>query len=120
VIVNLPKPPHEGAVITLCGSTKFKEHFERYMKELSLLGWLVISVGCFAHSDLDDCHRIIEKKAMLDRVHLKKIDLSDAVLVLDVDGYIGDSTHSEFVYASSQHKDLYMLSVLEKEARKND
>ena len=37
-------------VITLCGSTRFKEDFERVNKELTLAGNIVLSVGCFGHS----------------------------------------------------------------------
>ena len=37
-------------VITLCGSTKFKDDFMRVQKELTLKGNIVISVGLFGHS----------------------------------------------------------------------
>lgn len=103
---ELPKPERIGAIITLCGSTRFKKHFEMYAKELTLAGWLVISLSCFAQSD-DEHHRIYEAKEMLNRIHLKKIDLSEAIFVLNIDGYIGHSTHTEIVYASANGKKMY-------------
>ncbi len=37
-------------IITLCGSTRFKDDFMRVQKELTLKGNIVISVGLFGHS----------------------------------------------------------------------
>ena len=49
-------------------------------------------------------------KAMLDELHKRKIDLADEILVLDVDGYIGDSTRSEIEYAKTHGKSILYLS----------
>nr|DAX01540.1 MAG TPA: CMP/hydroxymethyl CMP hydrolase [Caudoviricetes sp.] len=83
-------------VITLCGSTRFKDEFMAVQKKLSLEGNIVISLGVFAHSG-----DIIsnEEKIMLDEMHKRKIDMSDEIFVINVDGYIGDSTRSEIEYA---------------------
>jgi hypothetical protein len=83
-------------VITLCGSTRFKEDFERVNRELTLAGNIVISVGCFGHSGdvFSD-----EQKIMLDDIHKRKIDMADAIYVINKDGYIGSSTRSEINYA---------------------
>ena len=83
-------------VITLCGSTRFKEDFERVNRELTLSGNIVISVGCFGHSGdvFSD-----EQKIMLDDIHKRKIDMADAIYVINKDGYIGSSTRSEIQYA---------------------
>ena len=89
-------------IITLCGSTKFKEEFLTVQKELTLEGHIVISVGCFGHSDNDP--RIEASKEMLDAMHLKKIDMADAIYVVNVGGYIGKSTRREIEYASSRRK----------------
>ena len=41
-------------VITLCGSTKFKDAFIKAQKDLTLKGNIVISVGLFGHSGDDE------------------------------------------------------------------
>ena len=88
-------------VVTLCGSTKFKEDFMRVQKELTLQGHIVISVGCFGHSG-DVFTK--EQKAMLDDMHKRKIDMADEVFIINKDGYIGSSTKSEIDYAQAHHK----------------
>ena len=95
-------------VITLCGSTRFKEQFLEVQKRLTLEGNIVISVGLFGHSgDNEVC--IEETKAMLDRMHLAKIDLADEIFVINVDNYIGDSTRNEIAYAKSKGKSVNFL-----------
>ena len=85
-------------VITLCGSTRFKEEFLEAQKRLTLEGNIVISVGLFGHSG-DDVVWTEGVKDMLDRQHLAKIDLADEIYVINVGGYIGDSTRREIAYA---------------------
>lgn len=94
--------------ITLCGSTRFKREFEAINKQLTLEGNVVYSVSCFGHADKIDFKP--EQKELLDRVHKMKIDNSDGIFVLDVDGYIGDSTRSEIEYASTTGKFVKYLS----------
>ena len=94
-------------VITLCGSTRFKEDFERVNKELTLAGNIVISVGCFGHSGDTFTE---DQKIMLDDIHKRKIDMADAIYVINRDGYIGASTKSEIKYAREHNKEvIYML-----------
>lgn len=88
-------------VITLCGSTRFKEDFERINKELTLQGNIVISVGCFGHAG--DIFTE-EQKIILDDIHKRKIDMADSIYVINKDGYIGDSTRSEIEYAEAHGK----------------
>jgi len=95
-------------IITLCGSTRFKDIFEIVEKELALQGYLVISVSCFGHVDKDK--RIWEKKDLLDKIHLKKIDLADVVYIIDWNGHIGESTAKEISYASERGKVIRFLS----------
>lgn len=92
-------------VITLCGSTRFKEQFLEAQKRLTLEGNVVISVGLFGHSG-DDEVRSAGVKDMLDRLHLAKIDLADEIFVINVDGYIGDSTRREIAYAEFKGKSV--------------
>ena len=95
-------------VITLCGSTRFKEQFLEVQKKLTLEGNIVISVGLFGHAG-DNEVWIEETKAMLDRMHLAKIDLADEIFVINVDNYIGDSTRNEIAYAKSKGKSVNFL-----------
>lgn len=88
-------------VITLCGSTKFKEEFMSIQKKLTLDGYIVISVGLFGHSG-DDEVWTENTKEMLDDMHKRKIDMADEIYVINVGGYIGSSTMSEIEYAKSK------------------
>lgn len=90
-------------VITLCGSTRFKDEYMREQKRLSLEGNIVISVGLFGHSG--DTEVLTEGiKEMLDDMHLRKIDLADEIFVINPGGYIGQSTRREIEYALSSGK----------------
>ena len=93
-------------VITLCGSTKFKEDFERVNRELTLAGHVVISVGCFGHSG-DSITDV--QKVMLDEIHKQKIDMADAIFVINKNGYIGESTKSEIKYAQEHNKSIIFM-----------
>ena len=93
-------------VITLCGSTRFKNEFEMINKELTLRGHIVISVGCFGHSG--DTESLNDNmKRMLDKIHKRKIDLASAIMVINKDNYIGESTKSEIEYAKATNKEVY-------------
>ena len=102
-------------VITLCGSTKFKEEFLRIQKELTLKGNIVISVGLFGHSG--DCEvwenmdegTLTKTKEMLDDMHKRKIDMADEIFVININGYIGESTRSEIDYAKNTGKKVNYL-----------
>ena len=92
-------------VITLCGSTRFKDAFMDAQKRLTLKGNIVISVGLFGHSGDDEVWSLGTKE-MLDDMHRSKIDLADEVFVIDVGHYIGDSTKAEIEYALQQGKQV--------------
>ncbi len=95
-------------VITLCGSTRFKDQFLETQKRLTLAGNIVISVGLFGHSG-DDEVWTPGTKEMLDDMHKRKIDMADGIYVINVGGYIGQSTRSEIEYARSQGKTVEFL-----------
>ena len=105
----------EYKIITLCGSTRFKDEFMKAQKELSLKGNIVISVGLFGHSGDNEVWEnmdegtITKTKEMLDDMHKRKIDLSDEIFVINVGGYIGESTKSEINYALSTGKKVNYL-----------
>jgi hypothetical protein len=95
-------------VITLCGSTRFKDEFMEAQKRLTLEGNIVISVGLFGHSG-DQEVWTEGTKEMLDDMHKRKIDMADEIFVINVGGYIGDSTKSEIEYAKSNNKKINYL-----------
>jgi len=103
---------HKYPVITLCGSTRFKPYFEEVNRILTLKGCIVISVGCFGHAGdvFTD-----EQKEMLDDIHKRKIDMADAIYVINKDGYIGSSTRAEIAYAKEHGKGVYYLEKVEEE-----
>lgn len=102
-------------VITLCGSTRFKDAFMEAQKRLTLEGNIVISVGLFGHSGDDevwdgmDEGTLSKTKEMLDDMHKRKIDMADEIYVINVGGYIGDSTRSEIEYAKATGKPVKYL-----------
>ncbi len=102
-------------IITLCGSTKFKDEFLKAQKDLTLKGNIVISVGLFGHSgdsevweNMDE-GTLTKTKEMLDDMHKRKIDLADEIFVINVGGYIGESTKSEIEYAKATGKKVNYL-----------
>ena len=95
-------------IITFCRSTRFKEQFLETQKRLSLEGNIVISVGLFGHS-VDDEVWTEGTKEMLDDMHKRKIDMADVIYIINVGGYIGESTRSEIEYAIQNGKEVFYL-----------
>lgn len=103
------------AIVCLCGSTRFKEAFVDHNARLTLEGKIVLSVGLWGHDqELRGLGRFPapEIKAKLDELHLRKIDIADCVLVLNVGGYIGESTKREIAYAIKTGKPVEYLEPL--------
>ena len=102
-------------VITLCGSTRFKDEFMEAQKRLTLEGNIVISVGLFGHSGDHEVWENMDEgtmtatKEMLDDMHKRKIDMADEIFVINVGGYIGESTRSEIEYAVIHGKTVKYL-----------
>ena len=102
-------------VITLCGSTRFKDAFMEAQKKLTLEGNIVISVGLFGHSGDNEVWEgmsedtLTKIKEMLDDMHKRKIDMADEIFVINVGGYIGSSTRSEIAYAERHGKPVRYL-----------
>lgn len=95
-------------VITLCGSTRFKEEFLAEQKRLTLEGNIVISVGLFGHAGDEEVWKEGVKE-MLDDMHKRKIDMADEIFVINPGGYIGNSTKSEIAYALAAGKAVKYL-----------
>lgn len=93
-------------IVCLTGSTRFKSHYEAANREETMAGRIVLTVGFFMHAG-DSITP--EEKVALDELHKRKIDLADEVLVLNVGGYIGESTRSEIEYAKKLDKRVRYL-----------
>ena len=106
-------------VITLCGSTRFKDEFMEAQKRLTLEGNIVISVGLFGHSGDNEVWENMDEgtltktKEMLDDMHKRKIDMADEIFVINVGGYIGSSTRSEIDYAVAAGKPVHYLEAIQ-------
>jgi hypothetical protein len=100
-------------IVCLCGSTRFMETFFEVGWDLTLKGEIVLSVGVCKHAKHHGAEAlgpdVVEK---LDELHLRKIDLADYVFILNVDGYIGESTQKEIAYAESLGKPMKYLEPL--------
>ena len=94
-------------IITLCGSTRFKDQCLEAQKRLTLEGNIVICVGLFGHSGDEEVWAPWTKE-MLDNMHKRKKDIADAIYVINV-GYIGESTRSEIEYAKANGKEILCL-----------
>jgi hypothetical protein len=96
-------------IVCLCGSTRFSDAFREANLRETLAGNIVLTIGCDMRSDallfadMTDGERG-EIKAKLDALHLEKIKLADEVLILNVNGYVGESTLREWEYAIELHK----------------
>lgn len=97
-------------MITLCGSTKFRQQFEEINARLTMGGNVVISVGVFGHANNVEFSE--GQKEKLDKIHFQKIDMADEIFVINVGGYIGSSTKREIEYARSQNKTVKFLEAV--------
>jgi hypothetical protein len=98
------KPP----IVCICGSTRFKQSWIAENARLTGERNIVLAVGLWGHHERK--YPDAETKKMLDELHLRKIDLCDWVWVLDVGGYIGESTRNEIAYAEAHGKVVRYLS----------
>lgn len=98
-------------VITLCGSTKFKNRFLEVQKKLTLEGYIVLSLGVFGHSGDDEVWKG-NTLEMLNDMHFQRIDMCDKIYVLNVGGYIGSGAVKEIAYAESLGKEVLYLEPL--------
>lgn len=101
-------------IVTLCGSTRFGQAFQDANLRFTLAGMIVLSIGCDMRSDAKifgevAADELAKIKACLDALHKRKIDLCDEVFVLNVDGYIGESTRSEIKYAQKLGRPIRYL-----------
>ncbi|MFI6814972.1 hypothetical protein ACIBG7_21390 [Nonomuraea sp. NPDC050328] len=90
--------PDRPEIVCICGSTRFVDEMRAANRELTLAGVIVLAPG--------EAGEVVtgEQKAVLDALHLRKIDLADRVLVVNPGGYIGESTSNEVAYARATGK----------------
>jgi hypothetical protein len=115
ILLLLGEAEKRPEIVCLCGSTRFYDAFQRSNYELTMQGKIVLTVGFYPHSQEQAHGQAIgctpEQKATLDELHKRKIDLADKVLVLNVGGYIGESTRSEIAYAIAHRKPVDYLEM---------
>ncbi len=100
-------------VVCLCGSTRFYEAFQRANFEETSLGRIVLSVAFYPYGQQhgEGVGITPAQKLALDELHKRRIDLADEILVLNVNGYVGDSTRSELEYAIAKGKAVRWLET---------
>lgn len=105
-------PASTPPIVCLCGSTRFMNAFFDAGWQYTLNGYIVLSVGVCKHADYHGGEALGQDVAdKLDELHLRKIDLADSVCVLNVGGYIGESTRKEIEYAESIGKPIEYLEA---------
>lgn len=98
-------------IVCLCGSGRFKDVFEQAEFTETLAGKIVLTIECNT-KDVARTEGLSSYKPMLDELHLRKIDLADEVLILNVGKYIGDSTKREIDYAQKLGKVIRYLEPI--------
>lgn len=97
-------------VITVCGSYKYKKEMTEITEKMALKGNCMLTPIELSKPKKEDYTE--EEAKMIDKMHKEKIKLADAILVVDVDGYIGSSTKSEIEYAKSLNKEVLYYTDL--------
>lgn len=96
-------------IFTLCGSARFEAVWHEANKQLGLAGHISFSLMTFPSVEGGKTWYTDEQKSMLDLMHLAKIDASDAVLMLNVGDYLGESSLRELAWARHKQKKLLWL-----------
>jgi len=104
------RPP----IVCFCGSTRFAEKFNEEAIRFTLDGWIVLRPEVVQYSsDGDPQHSDPITKLRLDVLHFAKIDLADLVYVINVGGYIGESTSREIQHSMMIGKPIEYLEAIE-------
>lgn len=102
-------------VVCLCGSSRFWHHYQLANYRETMAGRIVLTIGHYPHSPGQAHGESVgctpEQKVELDRLHCEKIDLADEILVLDIGGYIGESTRREIGHAVATGKVIRYASA---------
>lgn len=101
--------------LTLCGSRKFEAQFHEWTEKLTYQGHVIYGLAIYGtrpelHSDAPETITK-EQKTILDQVHFAKIDNSAGIVVLNVDGYLGEATKNEIRWAKMKGKEVYFIDA---------
>lgn len=107
-------------IICICGSTRFADLHAIAKWEYEKKGNIALTISIIPQwyaeeQGLTGHDHFAEqsfKKEILDELHLRKIDLSDEVFVINYEGYIGESTRNEINYALKQGKPVKYLEQI--------
>jgi C4-dicarboxylate-specific signal transduction histidine kinase len=117
-----PRSKARPRIVCLCGSTRFYREFQEANFRETMAGRIVLTVGFYPHAAVEahgqDIGITPNLKAELDELDKRKVDMADEILVIDVNGYIGLSTHSEIFYARSLGKPVRSWSSEYRESLK--
>ena len=110
-VANVGEIRSSPTIICLCGSTRFVDTFNEWRQRLTLEGKIVLSIELVSPQTEreDPQHSNFKVKRSLDELHLRKIDLADEVMILNVGWYIGESTRNELNYALKLGKPIIYL-----------
>ena len=97
----------KAKVITICGSLRFLDEIKFHSARLELEGNCVLSIVYLMKEDKDDYTP--EELQLLNKLHNQRIEMSDAIFVVNVDGYIGSGTQKEIEYARKLNKEIIYL-----------
>ncbi len=96
-------------IITLCGSLKFKKEIMEIAEKMALKGNCILTP---VYPVLENYKRTAKQLKKLKEEHFKRIELADAILVVNVNNYIGDSTNLEIEYAKKLGKEILYYTDL--------
>ena len=100
-------------IITLCGSLEFQKEMMKVAEKVALDGYCVLTP---VYPVLENMERTEEQLIKLKEAHFKRIELSDAILVVDINNYIGNSTNLEIDYAKKLGKEIiYYTDLIRKQ-----
>lgn len=97
--------PPRPRVVCICGSVRFKEEMMLWACYWSSLNYVMVMPHCFTHEKFHDTKNrsAVKTKRQLDILHFTKIAMSEFVFVVDVDGYVGESTSREIRFARKRN-----------------
>jgi len=109
---------NRSKIVVLCGSTRFTEQmlikqWEYAQVGIIAIGWCALPDSCFEARQKDHTHVREQEdiKKIIDELHMREIDLADEVFVLNIGGYIDESTQGEINYAYAQNKPVIYQEV---------
>ena len=100
-------------IITICGSYKFKKEMIEIAEIMTLKENCVLLPNELSRTNKESYTE--EEASIIDKMHKEKIKISDAILVVDINNYIGRSTKEEIEYAKNLNKEIiYYTDIINK------